>query len=270
LLVCIHGGGYSSRYFDVPGASLLDVAIAAGFNVFSVDRPDHAGSRCLPAGPLLIQRNAGALWEAIGELVQTRWPETRSVSLIGHSIGGAIAIGMAGQPAPPPGLALTGLAVSGIATEPLTPGRDFRRWIPPVRKLPLPQRLIFPKLFGPKGSYDPALARRSLDLALSWPVRQELMEIDSWWIEAAPEMAARVRVPIHVALGEYEGIWRAGVASLQRFAALFTASPEVHQARVPGAGHCIDHHYAGPSFQAAQVAFLRAQVDAHDHHQAET
>ena len=44
LLVCLPGGSYTARYFDVPGFSLLDVADANGFTAIALDRPGYGGA----------------------------------------------------------------------------------------------------------------------------------------------------------------------------------------------------------------------------------
>lgn len=43
LVVAVHGGGYTSAYFDVPGYSLLDRAAGLGVPVIAVDRPGYGG-----------------------------------------------------------------------------------------------------------------------------------------------------------------------------------------------------------------------------------
>lgn len=39
LVVALHGGTYTSEYFDIPGYSLLDRASAEGIPVIAIDRP---------------------------------------------------------------------------------------------------------------------------------------------------------------------------------------------------------------------------------------
>ena len=41
LIVAIHGGTYTSAYFDVPGYSLLDRADASGVPIIAPDRPGY-------------------------------------------------------------------------------------------------------------------------------------------------------------------------------------------------------------------------------------
>ena len=45
LVIALHGGTYTSAYFDVPGYSLLDRASGLGIPVIAVDRPGYGGSR---------------------------------------------------------------------------------------------------------------------------------------------------------------------------------------------------------------------------------
>jgi hypothetical protein len=47
LLIAIHGGSFTSRYFDQPGFSLLDRAHAAGL---STTEPARVITRDLPGG----------------------------------------------------------------------------------------------------------------------------------------------------------------------------------------------------------------------------
>src|ERR1700722_461120 len=68
LLVCLPGGGYTARYFDVPGFSLLDVAEANGFAAIALDRPGYGGSDPLPAEERTFARNATVLDAAIAAL----------------------------------------------------------------------------------------------------------------------------------------------------------------------------------------------------------
>jgi pimeloyl-ACP methyl ester carboxylesterase len=44
LVVAIHGGGFTSAYFDVPGYSLLKRAALLGIPAVAVDRPGYAAS----------------------------------------------------------------------------------------------------------------------------------------------------------------------------------------------------------------------------------
>src|ERR1700734_2311224 len=99
LLVCLPGGGYTARYFDVPGFSLLDVAEANGFAAIALDRPGYGGSDPLPAEERTFARNATVLDAAIAALWAKHGAGHPGVVIISHSIGSAITVHIAaGRP----------------------------------------------------------------------------------------------------------------------------------------------------------------------------
>src|SRR5579859_6342686 len=113
LLVCLPGGSYTARYFDVPGFSLLGAAEANGFTAIALDRPGYGGSDPLRAGERTFARNAEVLDEAVAALWTQYGPGHPGVVLISHSIGSAITIHVAArQPAWP----LLGIALHGVNT----------------------------------------------------------------------------------------------------------------------------------------------------------
>jgi len=68
LVIALHGGTYSSEYFDIPGYSLLDRGDAAGVPVIAPDRPNYVGSSPLESNESIILANAEVLSAAIGEI----------------------------------------------------------------------------------------------------------------------------------------------------------------------------------------------------------
>jgi hypothetical protein len=47
------------------------------------------------------------------------------------------------------------------------------------------------------------------------------------WIAELPRRAARVRIPVHYALGQDERVWNSDAAAIADVAGMFTASPRV-------------------------------------------
>jgi pimeloyl-ACP methyl ester carboxylesterase len=139
LIIALHGGSYTSKYFDVPGYSLLDRAASVGIPIIAVDRPCYAESSPLPAGEATIARNAQVLDEAIGQIWGTQPSGARGVVLIGHSIGGAIAVAIAARDAQWP---LLGVAISGVGLD--SPPEVGKAWagLPdmPMVEIPLAVR----------------------------------------------------------------------------------------------------------------------------------
>jgi len=97
LLVCLPGGSYTARYFDVPGFSLLDVAEANGFTAIALDRPGYGGSDLLPADERTFARSAEVLDEAIAALWADYGAGHPGVVIISHSIGSAVTVHIAAR-----------------------------------------------------------------------------------------------------------------------------------------------------------------------------
>ena len=251
LLVCLPGGSYTARYFDVPGFSLLGAAEANGFTAIALDRPGYGGSDPLPAGERTFARNAGVLDEAIAELWAGHGAGHPGVVVISHSIGSAITVHIAaGQPAWP----LLGIALEGVNT--MSPDHVVGAWrsMPPgvpVHFSPGQRRMF---MYGPDGTFAPDAVGRAEISASACPI-EELLEIVGEWPRTAADLAGQVRVPVHYVLAEHEALWNTGQSRVDAFAGLFTSAPRVEAALARGVGHNIDHHYLGKAQQLRQLAF---------------
>ena len=177
LLVCLPGGSYTARYFDIPGFSLLDVAEANGFAAIALDRPGYGGSDPLPAGERTFARNAEVLDEAIAALWADYGAGHPGVVVISHSIGSAVAVHIAaGQPAWP----LLGIALHGVNT--VSPDHVAGAWhsMPsgvPVQFSPEQRRMF---MYGPDGTFAPDAVDRAEISAAACPI-EELLEIVGEW-----------------------------------------------------------------------------------------
>lgn len=221
LLVALHGGGYTSRYFDVPGHSLLDTAAANGLDVVALDRPGYGDSDS-PAR-VTFAANAEVLDAAIGQLWAEHGAGRPGVVVIAHSIGAAIAIHLAaGEPAWP----LLGVAISGIhdrAPEHVRSAWDAMPAGQPVVFEPAQRRRFF---YGPDWTIEPDVVDRAEISAAPIPL-EELLEVVRGWTEEAATLAARVRVPVHYVAFEFEGLWTIDRDTVAAFAAAFGAAPVV-------------------------------------------
>src|ERR1700722_9577807 len=90
LIIALHGGTYTSMYFDVPGFSLIDQAAAQNIPILAVDRPSYGSSTQVADSESIIFTNAEVLDSLIAELWETYGTGTAGVVVIGHSIGGAV------------------------------------------------------------------------------------------------------------------------------------------------------------------------------------
>ncbi|MFD7691608.1 alpha/beta fold hydrolase [Streptomyces sp. NPDC059781] len=253
LIAALHGGTYTARYFDVAGApegSFLDVATAHGHPVVAFDRPGYGGSTPLEPDANTFTRHAELLTGALTQAI-TRHAADR-VLLVGHSIGGMIALMMA---ASAPGLPLIGVSATGMgAVIPSGGAAEALGSLPPDETVDLPYEERDKVMFGPAHTYRAEGMRQAHDSYAPVPVR-ELVQAPAWPKEHLPTVAPRVRVPVHNALAEFDALWSSSPQDVARFAAMFTAAPFVDASVARGTGHCIDHHTLGHALHLRQLAF---------------
>lgn len=251
LLVCLHGGSYTSTYFDLPGYSLLDVGSANGFSVLALDRPGYGDSDSILDRPISFQANA----ELLDGAIQAAWEQlelpSTGVVLVGHSIGGAIALMIAARQ---PSWPLLGVAATGIG-DVLPPGiADAWRSMPEGQPVvfDIQQRRQF--MYGPDWTMAHGIVADAEVSTAPIPI-EELLEVVGDWVAAFPGVAAEIGVPVQYALAEYDGLWVADDGTVDRFAARFTAAPFVEATLFSAAGHNIDHHKLGRALHLEQLAF---------------
>ena len=252
LVVAIHGGTYTSRYFDLPGYSLLDRAKVLGIPLVAPDRPGYGDSVVPPPEDAGIEHSAMLLDRAIGAMFEKYGDGTHGIVLVGHSIGAAIAAMIAARR---PAWPLLGLAMSGLCLTP-PPGADAEAWesLPDVPFVDMPREVKDHVMFGTAGSYPPEMPELSHLADASIP-RAELLDIVTVWPARARAVLAEVRVPVHYRQGESDQLWVTNAGEVDAFAACCANAPSLDAKLVPGAGHCIDFHLAGAAFQLDQLAF---------------
>mgnify|MGYP003583489600 CR=1 FL=1 len=255
LIIAIHGGTYSSKYFDIPGHSLLDRALAQSLPVFAIDRPGYGHSADYAAKAPGIIDNAEILESAIHEIWNSYQHQACGVVLIGHSIGGAISIALAArQPAWP----LLGIAVSGVGLDPVPESKDKWSAIAPTQTLVnVPMEAMNGFFFGPEASYDGTVMPQASYCAGAPAPRSELIDISLGWPKMVAKLAAKVTVPVHYRQPEFEKLWPISEELVSQFASAFSNSPEVDAALLANAGHCVDFHRAGEQFQLEQLSFAK-------------
>ncbi len=257
LVLALHGGTYSSAYFDIPAHSLLDNAAALGVPVIALDRPNYVGSSPLTTDGSIISANAEVLGDAIGSIWVDHGGNGPGVVLVAHSIGGAVATEIAATPQSWP---LLGLATSGCLVR--VPAESAGAWaaLPDIPMIDLPVPLKDQLMFGPESTYDDAMPAASHPSNTLVP-KAELLDITGGWIARRAEVCSRVTVPVHHRQGEFDHLWITDKAEVDEYRAGFTAAPSVDAHLLPGSGHCIDFHLPSDEFQRSQLRFALATTD---------
>ena len=205
LIAALHGGTYTSHYFDVDGSghgSLLDVAAAAGYPVLSFDRPGYGGSLVLPPAENTFDRHATLLADVIGQAARRAGAE--QVFLVGHSIGGMIALMIAAGNVD---FRLVGASVTGMGAVIRAGGAAHAlASLPPDDTVDLPYEQRDQVMFGPEHTRTEAGIAGAHEAYAPVPVR-ELIQAPEWPEEHLPGLASRVRVPVHNALAEFDALW---------------------------------------------------------------
>lgn len=250
LIVAVHGGGYTGGYFDVPGFSLLARAEALGVPAIALDRPGYGQSEVRADEDHTHAGNAAVVTAAVDGLWAAQGQERPGVVLVGHSIGGAIALMVAaGRPAWVLGVAASGV---GLANAP----GDLEAWqsLPPVPFIEFPAAMKDAKMFGAEGTYVVDAPARSHAADAPAP-RQELIDIVTAWPQTASSWLGRITAPVHYRQGGDDGLWQVSAGEVARFAVACGSAAFVDAALVERAGHCIDFHRLGAPFQLEQLAF---------------
>ncbi|MBK3572311.1 alpha/beta hydrolase [Streptomyces sp. MBT65] len=261
VLVALHGGAVTSRYFDYPDQprlSLLRTAAALDFTVVAIDRPGYGSSAPYGESMASPARRVDLAYGAVDQVLGSR-PRGAGLFLWAHSIGCALGVHMAGDERRND---LLGLEIAGTGRR-HAPGAvdilDFRRRDPDVPRRPgpglrdllwEPSRLYPDEVVGagriqsPGPPYEATVARR-------WP------------LEFA-DVAARVRIPVHYTLGDHERVWSSGPAAMADIASLFTDSPRVVTDEQADSGHNLSIGRTATGYHLKILSFVEECVLGHE------
>lgn len=232
------------------GFSVAQAALADGFDVLLIDRPGY-GLSAPPRTDNPINEAAELLPGYLAPIMAGR--ASHDLVVIGHSIGGAVALTLAAGAQLP----INAVAVSGIGRE---PSDAARAWLSTqVDVTPTNSGPPAEFFFGPEGSYDwrgPMALRK---IAEPWRA-DELRDVRFQWPTQFDAIAKAIAVPVAFYLAEYECIWRASATDVADAADRFTNASHIESGILPHGGHLYEIHRRGAEFVTRQLSFFKRFV----------
>ncbi|ORY01171.1 Alpha/Beta hydrolase protein [Clohesyomyces aquaticus] len=254
LLILLHGGGYSASYFSASASTSIEpLSTALSIPVLSLNRQGYQASTPVPPlspGQTSLHTQARnfndiilpALWEEYGEV-----SGATSIVLAGHSVGGFIAVMVAGMYSSSSSSSgkkypLSGLCLTGVADKvnpvfetveppqpPLDPSGKFVLWPDELRDSWL--------LMIPSGLADPDFPARHAELNNPAPIQEvsESMARDPEWKSYMKD----VEVPVLALVGEFDGLWDTREEVIRKFGERF-GKADVETGVVRQGPHCLE------------------------------
>src|SRR5579884_3781524 len=191
LLVALHGGTYSSKYFDTAPSSLLDFCASLGYSILALDRPGYGTATSVPQDQLSFDGQVPILRQALAKVWDDYGQQSAGMFLIGHSIGGMIALLLAAEN---PHERLLGLNMTGSGAIYQTQTKvAFASLVSDEPTVMMDIAIKLRAMYGPEWTYPAEQAQ--YDPQRDVPTAAiELAEAQLWGARM-PGVAAQVRVP---------------------------------------------------------------------------
>lgn len=252
LIVALHGGTYSSKYFDTVPSRLLDFCASLGYSILALDRPGYGTATSVPRDQLSFDGQVPILQQALAEIWQDYGQQSAGMFLIGHSIGGMISLLLAAEN---PHERLLGLNMTGSGGMYQTrTSAAFATLMNDAPTVVMDQAIKVAVMYGPPWSYPEELAKLDPERDVPSPM-PEFVEAQKWGTRL-PQVAANVHVPVQFIVPEYDGIWRSDQEALSPVPAMFTAAPFVDVGTQRMAGHSAELHTLARAFYMKILAFV--------------
>lgn len=269
--MAIHGGTYSSTYFD---ADTKHTAVLCskglGVPVVAIDRPLYQETSSfypLPEGKTYHEGLAVHLHKYI---LPTIWKEygqgCSSMVLHCHSLAVPSQVILAGWHAQElargetPAYPLSGLTVSGFGSQNTATIVEQRKDAPEY--INIPPEVKDNQMFE-QGTVDPAIYKQSERLNNRMPYA-ELGDYEAVW--AGDKWRAHcgaVEVPVMIGMAERDALWAGTEEHVREFAGGFSSSERVDASLVRGAPHCIELSYWAQGWYARCFGWALECAAAH-------
>ncbi|WP_306333089.1 alpha/beta hydrolase [Streptomyces sp. KL118A] len=268
---------YDRRYWTAPGA--LDYtrhAVGEGYAVLALDRPGTGASEHPAAEQVTVESNVEAVHQVVAALRRGApgLPAFRRVVAVGHSLGSGIALIEAARHRDLDALVITGLL---HAVGPLYP--EAMPALYPATEDPLlaptnpPENYLTTRpgrraaLYEHPPGIDPGVSAWHEDTK-STVTAGEGFTLDAIY---QPEVAAEVRVPVLLVVGQEDRLFGGGDASTEDAASVvayerkfYTGATDLEAFVVPDAAHSLNVHRTAPRWYAAAHEWLDRRCPARE------
>lgn len=252
LLVALHGGTYTSKYFDTSPSFLLEFCASLGYSILALDRPGYGAATSVPLDQLSFDGQVPILRQAIEEIWNDYGQQSAGMFLIGHSIGGMISLLLAAEN---PHEHLLGLNMTGSGAIYHTQTKSaFATLVSDASAVVMEQPVKVAVMYGPSWSYPEELAKQDPERDVPCPMT-EFADAQTWDARL-PRVAADVRIPVQFIVPEYDNIWRGDSEALSHVAEIFTAAPFVDVGMQRMMGHSAELHTLARAFYMKILAFV--------------
>lgn len=263
LIVALHGGTYTAKYFDV-NASHTASTTSDGLRVplVAINRPGYLDSTSfapIPDGSSYPEEYGAWLHQYI---LPTLWLEfgkpsgCNCIVLHCHSLGTTGAIISASMYAKDANkqYPLGGISTSGFGIQ--LAGSRYR---PPQDPHNPPTTITFPpevkdSIMLQTGHADPEMYSYTEELNHDVPI-EEITSIDSVWFPRWKEWAGNVEVPVMIGLAGHDLMWKGTEEHLRDYAGAFSKSERVDGSVIKGAPHNLEMSYWAPGWYARCFGF---------------
>ncbi len=261
LVVGLHGGSYSSEYFDVDEKHTAAIqSNALGVPFVAIDRPCYKGTT--PIAPLtdFFQKSASVLNEYILPAVWNAFGKPQGCSaivLLCHSLGAppaAITAVQHGKFGSNQAFPLAGMIVSGFGTVLAT--EDFIHYDPdnPPKTYNMPLD-VKDQMMMPPGTCAPDAYEHTARLDQPCPFEEVLAVRVEWLKHFKADWAEHIKIPVMIGLAEKDTLWRGTKEAARDFADAFTSSERVEAGVILGAPHNIELSFWSQGWYARCFGF---------------
>jgi pimeloyl-ACP methyl ester carboxylesterase len=258
VIVALHGGATSSAYFDCPGHtrhSFIRIASALGYTVIALDRPGYGSSHPHADRITSDQQRVDLAFGVVDRLLESR-SRGAGLFLMAHSVGCELAVRMAVDDRDQ---GLLGIELSGTGTEHQSSAAEV---LAPRERGHRPDGAGVRELLWNPARLYPADVLGGAVIAAPGP-QYEHEVVRDWPRNNFPELAARVKVPVHFTAGEYERVWRTDPDAMFDLAALFAGSPRVVTDQQFDGGHNLSLGHTAMAYHLDVLSFIEECIVGH-------